>query len=72
MDLQEMIRQLLFQKKQVERAIAMLEELQDTSDGLDAASVTNRRGRKAMGPDERHQVSERMKKYWASRKRPSA
>jgi len=70
MDLYETIQQLKREKEKIERAIAQLEELQAS---LDSAGVHpplyQRRGRKWMGPEERRQVSERMKKYWETRRR---
>lgn len=44
------------------RVIAQLEQLRDKP------PRGKRRGRKSMGPDERREVSERMKKYWAGRR----
>ena len=35
---------------------------------LEGRQRRNRRGRKSMPPDERREVSERMKKYWAQRR----
>ncbi|HLK48705.1 MAG TPA: hypothetical protein VKT49_11255 [Bryobacteraceae bacterium] len=64
MDLTEIIRTLYVEKAKVENSIAALEALESNSaDGLRTA---RRRGRKSMGTQERQQVSERMKKYWAS------
>ena len=70
MDLHEAIRQLLIERKQVERAIAMLEELQNTHVGGSIPLLQKRRGRKSMGLEERRQVSARMRKYWANRRTP--
>jgi hypothetical protein len=33
-----------------------------------APKVTGSRGRKSMGPEERREVSERMRKYWKNRR----
>ncbi len=60
MDYQHLIRDLLAQKERLERAIQELEKL--------ASQPPKRRGRKSMGDEERRAVSERMKKYWASRR----
>lgn len=67
MDLQQTIHQLEIQKRTIEFVIAELEQLQN---GNDSGSVVmkNRRGRKSMGSEERQQVSERMKRYWANRR----
>ena len=64
MDLQETIRQLEIQKRKVEHVIAELEQLQGKEGGVSS----NRRGRKSMGSEERQQVSERVKRYWANRR----
>ena|ERR1017187_10397437 len=56
--------------ERIEAAIAQLEQLQ-SANGNDSGTVSNpkpKRGRKSMDSEERQQVSERMKKYWASRR----
>ena len=70
MDLYKAIQDLYAEKEKLERVIASLEELQRTS----AANPlipgrSRRRGRKSMGAEERRDVSERMKKYWAGRRK---
>lgn len=67
MDLQQTIHQLEIQKRAIEFVIAELEQLQNGNDGGSVA-MENRRGRKSMGSEERRQVSERMKRYWANRR----
>jgi hypothetical protein len=72
MDLYKVIQDLYAEKEKLERVIASLEELQKTADATAPAShAPNRRGRKSMGSGERKEVSERMKKYWASRRQGS-
>jgi hypothetical protein len=66
MDLRQTIEALYAQKDKLERVIAVLEELQSTAP---APQAVKRRGRKSMPPEERAEVSERMKKYWASRRK---
>ncbi len=66
MDLQEAIRALKQQKERVEQAIAALEQY--LGRGQNALLLSNQRGRKSMPAEERLQVSERMKKYWAKRR----
>ncbi len=66
MDLTEIIRNLYTEKAKVEDSIAALEALESTHSGV--VSSVRRRGRKSMGAEERQQVSERMKRYWASRR----
>jgi hypothetical protein len=67
MDYWAAIRQLYVEKERLDKAIAILESLSDG--GLDAPA--SRRGRKNMPEDERVKVSERMKRYWASRRKSS-
>ena len=67
MDLQKLLQECYRQREILGRAIAMLEELAKP----DSGPPRSRRGRKSMGEEERRQVSERMKKYWAGRKKPS-
>jgi len=70
MDLYKAIRDLYAEKEKLERVIASLEELQRAAEGGQAMlGGSNRRGRKSMGNGERAEVSERMKKYWASRRK---
>jgi hypothetical protein len=69
MDLQETIRQLNIEKECVEQAIAILEDLLGQRTGVPAAVPKQRRGRKSMPPQERRQVSERMTRFWAKRRR---
>jgi len=69
----ELIRELHSQKDKLVRAIALLEELAADRQGIKHYSGrTERRGRKSMGPDERREVSQRMKKYWAARRKQLA
>ena len=70
MDLHKAIQELYAEKARLERVIASLEELQRSAD--DAPLLTKsvkRRGRKFMEPKERQEVSERMKRYWAARRK---
>jgi hypothetical protein len=70
MDLNKLIQDLNAEKEKLERVIASLEELQRSA-GLGippAPDSGSRRGRKSMGPEERQEVSKRMKKYWGSRR----
>jgi hypothetical protein len=69
MDLNKVIRDLYAQKESLTRAISMLEELQGSSGGASPPRMGSRRGRKSMGLKERQEVSARMKKYWASRRK---
>jgi hypothetical protein len=75
MDVCPIIRTLQLELQRVEAAIAQLEQLQSAT-GIGTGVVTSpnhksKRGRKSMESAERLQVSERMKKYWASRRKAS-
>jgi hypothetical protein len=71
MNLDKAIQYLYAQKEELERVIAALEELQrsGTPGAAVAPSAVKRRGRKSMGSVEREEVSKRMRKYWASRRK---
>jgi hypothetical protein len=66
MDLSKTIADLYAEKTRLDRVIASLEQLGD--DPLPVSISTHRRGRKFMSPNERREVSERMRRYWADRK----
>jgi hypothetical protein len=69
MDLHKTIQDLYAEKEKLERVIASLEELQRAADANShVMGRSKRRGRKSMGSEERQEVSERMKRYWASRR----
>ena len=64
MTLRKLIAALCKQREKLDDLIAAVEQQQ--SKALAATpKLPKRRGRKSMGPEERHVVSERMKKYWA-------
>jgi hypothetical protein len=65
MDLYRIIHELHVEKQKLDHAITFLEELQRTEN---KEITEKRRGRKAMNPAARKQVSDRMKKYWADRR----
>ena len=70
MDLFKAIQELYAEKERLERVIASLEELQRSAGAVPAlAEGVKRRGRKFMDPKERQEVSDRMKKYWAARRK---
>jgi hypothetical protein len=77
MDLRTTIRELYEEKQRIEEAIASLEELIGAK-GRPAAPAPaeslrkERRGRKNMSPEERREVSSRMKRYWAKRRAGAA
>lgn len=70
MNVAELIRELYQQKEKLVRAIAVLEELAADRQGIKPLTErAERRGRKSMGTEERREVSQRMKKYWAARRK---
>jgi hypothetical protein len=64
MDLDEAIRELHQDRERIDLVIESMEELARNG----TLTMGGRRGRKSMVEQERRTVSERMKKYWASRK----
>jgi hypothetical protein len=64
-DLYKTIRELLDERDRLDAIIARLERMQS---GEVSTKDSPRRGRKSMGPDERREVSERMRRYWESRR----
>ena len=69
MDLYKAIQDLYAEKERLERVIASLEELQRNAGSAPVLPKgMQRRGRKSMNAAERQEVSERMKRYWASRR----
>lgn len=71
MDLYKAIQDLYAEKEKLERVIASLEELQRAAEAAPSSPGEGgkRRGRKSMGSKERLEVSERMKKYWETRRK---
>ena len=69
MDLSKAIQELYAEKEKLEQAIALLEGLQkEAIEGSGKSKTKKRRGRKAMDPEEREEVSRRMRAYWDSRR----
>jgi hypothetical protein len=68
MDLDPAIRYLRAEVDKLDRVIASLEKLL-TEPGPPLDAPGKRRGRKSMGAEERLEVSARMKRYWAKRRR---
>jgi hypothetical protein len=69
MDLYKALQDLYAEKEKLERAIASLEELQRAGGLTGLPPIGKRRGRKSMDPKEREEVSRRMRKYWAARRK---
>lgn len=69
MDLSRIIQELRTERKKIAELIRAMEDLQLSHASRSARErSTRRRGRKSMDATERQQVSERMKKYWATRR----
>ncbi len=66
MDWFKILGDLRAEKERVDKAIAALEEMVVESRG---GVPLKRRGRKGMSPEERLEVSARMTKYWATRRK---
>ena len=69
MDLNQTITELRAERDRLAIAIAQLEMLACTGNETQAIRVRSPRGRKWMGAAERREVSERMKRYWANRRK---
>jgi hypothetical protein len=67
MDLDKTISDLRVQRDKIDAVIQQLEAMRD---GVPMKTHSTR-GRKSMGDAERREVSARMKRYWASRRKGS-
>ena len=67
MDLTKTLQGLHVERERLQSMIASFEKLA----ALSGTGDRKRPGRKSMGAKERQEVSERMKKYWASRRKRS-
>ena len=68
MDLIKTIRDLCIERDKLDAIIVSLEQLERQSPQLARALKQKRRGRKYMNAEARKEVSERMKKYWNTRR----
>ncbi len=74
MDLYRAIRELVDEKRRIDRIISSLEAMlaKGTTSTVEKAAVrggtVSRRGRKSMSAEERREVSERMARYWAAKR----
>jgi len=70
MDLPKILGDLRQQRDKLEQAIATLNSIVVESGGrpVGPPPVKKRRGRKEMGPEERREVSRRMRRYWEKRR----
>jgi hypothetical protein len=71
MDLTQTIRRLIQERDNLDRMIRDLQALQlrEAAAAAMPPKTLKRRGRKSMGPNEREEVSRRMKLYWSKRRR---
>ena len=70
MDFTRTLAELDADKKRLERAIAAMEDLACSLCGRNVpGKLPRRRGRKSMDAAERLEVSQRMKRYWAKRRK---
>jgi hypothetical protein len=69
MDVYEAIRDLRKERDRLDATIAALEARVKWERQQKSGKGKGRRGRKTMSPEERLQVSERMRRYWAARRR---
>ena len=53
----------------IDQAIAQLESLNSRDGSAAGLIVTKGRGRRSMSPEEREEVSVRMRRYWAARRK---
>lgn len=71
-DLHKTIRDLLDERNRLDAIITRLERAQAIEAAKALSAPPKRRGRKNMPDEERKQVSERMRKYWAQRRKGMA
>ena len=69
MDIENAIKNLCAERDRINRLIGILEEFQRTGVW---SGTPKRRGRKFMGAEDRKEVSERMRRYWANRRAEKA
>ena len=72
MGLDRLIQKLQIERTKLDEIIVSLQQLQQAASVAKEKPVKKRRGRKFMDPEERRQVSERMKKYWEGRRQVDA
>jgi len=68
MDLNQVIQELLRERNRLD---ALIKALENGLDSTPSKKPRSRRGRKSMAAEERIQVAERMRRYWAERKAAS-
>jgi len=66
MEIDPIVRELIEERRRVDKMIALFETMAEDSRG--PRLPPRRRGRKSMDERAREEVSERMKRYWANRR----
>lgn len=69
MDLYAIIHELHKERARLTEIIRLMEDLLEDKPGEEPAPQANRRGRTSMSQEERRKVSQRMRKYWAARRK---
>jgi len=69
MDLYEIINELQEERRRLSEVIRSLEVLERSLENEAAAAVPKKRGRRRMSQEERRRVSQRMREYWAARRK---
>jgi len=69
MDLDKVIARLQSERAKLDEIIGSLEELKRSGADVPKQVIKKRRGRKFMNEQDRQEVSERMKRYWAARRK---
>jgi len=72
MELPGIIKNLYKEREKLDRLIASLERRRADAAMVKEKPPKKRPGRKSMGAQERRQVAERMRRYWAARRKPAA
>jgi hypothetical protein len=69
MDLDKVITKLQGERAKLDAIIASLEQIKQAGAEIPKEVLKKRRGRKFMNEADRREVSERMKRYWAARRK---
>lgn len=72
MDLDKVITKLQAERAKLDNIITSLEQLKRSGADVPKEVIKKRRGRKFMNEEDRQEVSERMKRYWAARRKQKA
>jgi hypothetical protein len=69
MDLFKVINELREERKRLDYTIKALENIVEGEEIASSVARPKRRGRKSMSREERQKVSDRMRRYWAARRK---